>query len=281
MKFTNPEIPEATQKKLGVLGQLMEAGRLGLILVIGLGLAAFLFFYAGTLVGQFVPFKWEQKLAIAQFFPLSEPHPPEALAKEAALQSLAERIAAGMNLDPEIKITVHYRDLDIVNAFAGFAGHIFIFEGLLEKLRYEEEVAALLAHEIGHVKNRHIMQSFSANVLLTLAFYVVAGDSGAVDSLGQAILTLEGIQFTRRMEVEADDEALDSLRDLYGGVGGFVSLFQVFDDATRVDGRGYQFLQTHPYSEKRLAKAEEFAAEEGVLLDPPGITWPQGEDDRP
>ena len=272
-KYTNPEMPDVIEKKPSAFSQLHEGVRLGIFLVLGLGLIVLMFFYTGALVGRYIPFEWEETLARAEVFPLLEPHPAEAQAKEQALQALADRIAAEMELKPEITITIHYRNEQTVNAFAGFAGNIYIFEGLLSKLKYEEEVAALLAHEIGHVKNRHIMQSFSANVFLSIAFAVASGDSGAADSLGRVIMALEGLQFTRSMEKEADDEALKALEEVYGGVGGFVALFNTIDDGGEIKAKSYEFLLTHPYSDNRIARAEEFAEDQGAALDAPTRFW--------
>jgi len=79
--YKNPKIPESTQGKPKTSAQVVEGAKLSIYLVILVAVIGALFYYAGALIGGVVPFEWEEKLAMAEVFPLVEPHPPEAKAR--------------------------------------------------------------------------------------------------------------------------------------------------------------------------------------------------------
>jgi Zn-dependent protease with chaperone function len=70
----------------------------------------------------------------------------------AALQKMADRLTRDAGLEYELRL--HVLDMKDVNAFALPGGHVTLLRGLLEAAESPEEVAAVLAHEIGHVEHR-------------------------------------------------------------------------------------------------------------------------------
>ena len=76
------------------------------------------------------------------------------------------------------------------NAFAAPAGLVFFFTGLIETMRYEDELLSVLAHEIGHVASRHIAQRMdkSTKVSAISLLLGVAGLALGVPGLSQGLL---------------------------------------------------------------------------------------------
>lgn len=70
----------------------------------------------------------------------------------AALQKMADRLTRDAGLEYELRL--HVLDMKDVNAFALPGGHVTMLRGLLKEAESPEEVAAVLAHEIGHVEHR-------------------------------------------------------------------------------------------------------------------------------
>lgn len=70
----------------------------------------------------------------------------------AALDRMTERLAG--DLDLPYPINLHVLDSDLINAFALPGGHVVLFRGLIDAAETPEEVAAVYAHELGHVANR-------------------------------------------------------------------------------------------------------------------------------
>lgn len=58
-------------------------------------------------------------------------------------------------LPASIKVTVHYIDEPVINAFATIGGHVFIYRGLIDAITSENGLSMVLAHEIAHINNRH------------------------------------------------------------------------------------------------------------------------------
>lgn len=207
-----------------------------------------------------LPFSTE--LALAERMP-SPPQKPADAARSAALQALADRVAAQMTLPADMPLLLHFEDSKLVNAYATIGGRIHVHGALLTRLRSEDELAALLAHEIAHVKHRHVAANLGRGVALALLLSVVSADAGAATAQGAlnqaASLALLG--YSREQEREADDEALRAVVALYGHAGGVMALFEHLGQEEGDKSPPPQFLSTHPLTSHRLealrAKAQQ------------------------
>ena len=185
--------------------------------------------------------------------------------RRAALQALADRVAAVMALPPGMKVVVSDDPSGLVNAYATVGGRLRVFHGLLRKLDSEQALAALLAHEIAHVKHRHVAANMGHGLAVTLVLSVVMpeGAAQAAQGLlgGAAQLALLG--YSRDAERQADAEALAASVALYGHAGGLVALFKVMPQAD--DARaGTAWLRSHPDTVERLAALRAAAEAKGA-----------------
>lgn len=95
------------------------------------------------------------------------------------------------------------------NAYASIGGHIFINKGLLQVLKTKEQLLAVVAHEMMHVKMRHVSRSvFQALGLFTFMQLLVGDVSGVVAVLVDQGAPLLNLQYSRKLETEADHEAI-------------------------------------------------------------------------
>ncbi|MFC1602824.1 M48 family metallopeptidase, partial [Pseudomonadota bacterium] len=182
-------------------------------------------------------------------------------------------------LPPEMQITVHYMDDEMVNAFATLGGHLFMFRGLLEKLPNENAVAMVLAHEIAHIKHRHPIRSMGRGIIFGLAVTMVSSSLGnaMTDQVVANTGGLTVLKFSRDQEAEADQTALSSLHQLYGHVEGADRLFEVLEQ----EGEGEQlqmseFFSTHPLSESRINDIHSFQAEHATTASRATAPLPDG-----
>jgi len=225
-----------------------------------------------------LPFEYEVALA-ERVFDDDVPAAPSAEAavareRRAALQALADRVAAVMALPPGMKVVVADEASELVNAYATVGGRIRVFHGLLRKLDSEEALAALLAHEIAHIKHRHVAANMGHGLAVALLLSVALPEFGAQSAQGllsgAAQLTLLG--YSRDAERQADAEALAASLALYGHSRGLASLFTRLPPTDAPTGTAW--LRSHPDTTERLATLQEAAAALGAAMDGPTTPLP-------
>ncbi len=169
---------------------------------------------------------------------------------EAALQARVNALARVLDVPPEVVLTVHYVDTPMVNAVATLGGHITMFRGLLSRLESNDELDAVLAHEIGHVRERHVIRHMSRGVSAALVLGMIGVRSATLNGwlVGDAQQLLM-LAHSRDAERESDAAATHALLTRYGHPEGIVKLFERFDalQRERPDARGgVEVLHSHP-----------------------------------
>jgi len=177
-------------------------------------------------------------------------------------------------------------DEPLVNAFAGPNGHIGIFAGLILAAETEGELAAVVAHELAHVSQDHLLRSFEAQKQMALpatALLLAAAVLGAtVDSnLGAAgLIGVQGaavqrqINFTRANEEEADRIGIDTLSRAGHNPYAMPGFFQRLAKTTRVsESEAPEFLRTHPVTTNRIADALNRARQHGQRQRPDSLRF--------
>lgn len=273
MKFNNVPVPEGINvSRHSPLADLVLLG-VGLLVILGL-LGAGLYLFGG-LAARHAPYSWEAALVEGAFEALEESAAGESAEPvapgeaEAALQDLADRLAARMALPEGMAVRVHYLDDDQVNAFATLGGRIFVLRGLVERMPDENALAMVVAHEIAHLANRDPAAALGGGLLLQLMLSAVLGEvpAGLQDLVaGENALLLKA--FGRDAERRADRDALAAVASLYGHVGGAGRVFEVFlEEWEEAGGEGPALLSTHPLSRERIAAIRALAEAEGWPLD--------------
>lgn len=179
------------------------------------------------------------------------------------LEALSRRLAPA---ESPYRFHVRVANLKMNNAFAFPGGQIVIARGFLRFTESPDEVAGVLAHEMGHVIHQHTTAAMIETLGLAFLFGVMLGDLGT-GAIGWAGETLIGLSFRREAETEADESAIELL-----GRAGLSSqgLADFFDRIERQTGDMPAFLHplsTHPHNESRLRR---FA--QGVTTDPPSLS---------
>lgn len=161
----------------------------------------------------------------------------------------------------------------IINAFAGPGGYIGINSGLILASQDENELAAVIAHEIAHVSQRHLDRAFNAAEKLTLptaAAIVAAIILGGKDvNLAEAALaaTLAAniqsqLNFTRKNELEADHIGMQILIASHFDPNAMPRFFERLQQQDRLyDDQLPEFLRTHPVTVNRIAESKGRAAQ--------------------
>ena len=140
-----------------------------------------------------------------------------------------------------------------INAFATLGGKIYVFEGLIKQAESAEELAGVLAHEIEHVRRRHIMQGVFVRLVTVEALsFVFSGKGQMAHEVANMVLNL---RFTHKQEEEADEGGLKRLRDAQIDVVGFEHFFERAENMSSLPS----ILSDHPSNENRARLAQRFS----------------------
>ncbi len=233
----------------------------------------------GSYAGRYIPVSWENAMAAAIFETggTAEPQPADVtgLRAEAALQALADKLAANMELPEGLRITVHYLDDPEINAFATLGGHVIVLRGLIHRMPDENALAMVLGHEIAHAANRDVMANLGGTLLLQLALATLTGMSPeTAEGLvwGPNALLLR--RFGRDAERRADRDGLAAVAATYGHVSGADAFFRTLleEMGKTVPEEGPEFLSTHPLTAGRIEDLAALATAQG---------WATGGDPTP
>lgn len=153
------------------------------------------------------------------------------------------------------------------NAFAAPSGLIFFHSGLIGSMNSEDELASVLAHEVGHIVKRHLASRIEkgkytsiASLGLALAALAFGGAATPVLLTG-ALATGQSLNlhFSRQDEEEADLMAYDWLKKLHRDPAGQVKMLESMRRIARYRSeKPPQYLLTHPNPEERLSYIESF-----------------------
>lgn len=157
----------------------------------------------------------------------------------------------------DIEYTFRVVDNKELNAFAIPGGSIYVHSGLI-RAATDDELAGVLAHEIGHIAARHSVKQLQA----TMGYRMVMGVALGVTSrsgLNQAtdiMYSLINLGYSRKDEYQADKIAVRYVRRAGYSPYGIVTFFQKLQKESRVRGntRSLPFLSSHPPTDARIRK---------------------------
>lgn len=182
------------------------------------------------------------------------------------IEQLGNRLAQASGEDAARDFNFFIIDNPSINAFAGPAGNVGVFSGLIMTTQSESELAAVVAHEIAHVTQNHLIRTFhnasqlslpSAAVLLAAIVLgaSVGGDAALATAMtGQAALMQNQINFTRSNEQEADRVGIQTLADAEFEPHAMPLFFERMSRKNRTYASEIpEFLRTHPVTTNRIA----------------------------
>ncbi|MGE6795306.1 M48 family metallopeptidase [Psychrobacter okhotskensis] len=196
--------------------------------------------------------------------------------------------------DENIQYRLHFRDMSIggsslPNAFALPSGDIILTDKFVELSQNDDEIDAVLLHEMGHVVERHSLEMLTQNSLTTMIVILVLGNPDGISELATGLGTaLVSNHYSRQYETEADEFAFNKMLEIgidpkaFGDIlsrmeeySTTVSATTDVDDAThehdddeKVDNEKAEevegeklsdFLSTHPNTQLRIKMAEKYS----------------------
>ncbi len=182
------------------------------------------------------------------------------------IKDVVKRIEKVMPAEP-FDIKVNVVNNNAINAFAGPAGFMFVFSGLILHVNKESELAGVIAHELGHIHQRHIakrikrMNAMSLFSIAGMLAGVLLGGEGGQALATTAIAAPQSamLQFSREDEREADHVGLNFLTAAGYPPRGLSDAFQVIMD-NQWAGRSStipSYFSTHPGLKERMEYLEQ------------------------
>ena len=134
-----------------------------------------------------------------------------------------------------------------VNAFCTPGGHIYVYTGILKFLESEDQLAGVLAHEIGHADMRHSTRQMTSTFGVQVLLDILAGDRQMLKQVTGAII---GLKFSRKHETEADSRSVLYLCPTSYNAAGAAGFFEKIQKGGST--RQPEFLSTHPNPDNRI-----------------------------
>jgi predicted Zn-dependent protease len=196
------------------------------------------------------------------------------------LNALGYRLVASSD-HPDMPFTFFIVRDKQINAFAAPGGFVAVNAGLILAMDDEDQLAAVLAHEISHIQQQHILRAFentkkmSIPILLGMLGVMIAGAHSSGDTsiaaaaVGTSLMQQNQINFTRGEETEADHVGIQTLARAGFDPKAMAGAFQTLQRIMRVNGVDVpEFLLDHPVDTKRIADAKARAAQLGCAKVP-------------
>ncbi len=185
-----------------------------------------------------------------------------ALNKQSSIRDGFDRLRSGLPLKNYYHLEFRASRALGANAFAFPGGTIVITDDMVKAANSEEEILAVLAHEIGHVELRHTMRSLLQNSAVAVAAAAVTSDAA---SLGVAVaglpVLLARTKYSREFEAAADEFAFKLLKQKGYSPLAFASIMERLAIKYEQDEKMFVYVSTHPVTADRMRRARAAAEE--------------------
>jgi Zn-dependent protease with chaperone function len=255
---------EQANKKSNWAQRLMKQRSL-VLLFVTLGLGLCLYF----LLVSLVPFLGMRMIGVQQEITMGR-HLKDAMLKQSGIIGETvdsagtvhlQQFAGGLRLSSQYPIEVTLLKSKTINAYALPGGQIVVYSGIVEKMKTPEELVALLAHEATHINERHslrsLLRSAASGILISVVFGDASGISGAVISGAE---TLQGLQYSRTLEAEADRKGMELMLANGLDAKGMKQLMQTLQQEEKLPN-DLSFISSHPLTNERIKAAERYTNE--------------------
>jgi predicted Zn-dependent protease len=203
-------------------------------------------------------------------------------AEERATEHYINQVGSRVASHARRKLPFHFHlvsDGNLINAFALPGGHVFVGQGLLDRMTSEDELAFVLGHEIEHIDHYHAVERVQIEAQLKNL------NLDAITGLAQIPISLWQAGYSKDEEMEADREGLRLAATAGYSAKGAVNLLERWTKLRRefvvhaenpteelsqiaIDGlTGY--FRTHPLPEERLAQANQVIADDRLPIGKP------------
>lgn len=177
------------------------------------------------------------------------------------LMSLVKRIQLPELDNVKFNFKVYKSEPDNLNAFATPDGSIRFHTALMDAMT-DDQVLAVLGHEIGHVVEKHSFKQMRKSLLASAAVRAAAGESSIGSEaynagMGNLADSFLGASFSKKDEISADKFALTVLQEADAPLDSMKGAIEVLQEAY---GDGGGMMSSHPSNPKRIKRLDKSVA---------------------
>ena len=190
-----------------------------------------------------------------------------------------DRIMARFHNIKDLNLNYKVYQSNTVNAFASGDGSVRVYTGLMDAMN-DDEVFAVIGHELGHLINKDVRDAYRAAYLMVAARYGIAAYNQTAGAISQGFLGDLGQQlaqnaYSRKQETQADETAFQFC--IQNGVDPY-AMYHALNVLIQLNGESSQhsrlaeLLSTHPNTAKRATHVKEMAEAAGYKMNSTGTT---------
>jgi predicted Zn-dependent protease len=158
-----------------------------------------------------------------------------------------------------------------INAFSLPGGNIIIYSGLIDFCEASEELAGVIAHEMGHNENHDVLTRLAKNISITITLNSIFG--GDNNKLGNMLQQVISTKFDRSQEERADAFAVDLMLRCGINPDYLAQFFERLLEQKPEILNQLDFLMTHPADDKRVEAIRSRAEGKYFIEEPIRINW--------
>jgi len=189
-------------------------------------------------------------------------------ARVVRLSSILQRLTETIEINYPWQVKIIRRDE--LNAFCLPGGFIYFFEGLINKLRSDSEIASIMAHEIAHIVERHGMKQSARNAKLSIASLIlILATGGAAAPIIAAQMAQIAIMnsYSLEYEQEADVKGVKMLISSGYSPSGVVTAMETFmAEEMKTPLYNYGVYMSHPETRKRVEYLAKYLRDNSIPL---------------
>jgi predicted Zn-dependent protease len=192
---------------------------------------------------------------------------------DSAVGAIKSRLVTNIGLT-EYDYHIRVIQSPVINAFTIPGGNIYVYSGLIDFCETPEELAAVLAHEIGHAEKRHVVSRLAKELGISILFSVLGGGDGVM--ISEIMRTAMSTVFDRGQEKEADDFSFSLMEKSSLNPKSMSSFMRRLREKYATVEKytdNMEWLNTHPNTNSRIKAALEYKTAPGFVDKPFVMHW--------
>ncbi len=172
------------------------------------------------------------------------------MAKQKDITAALAAMCTKTNNCPAYQLNFRKSPIIGANAFALPGGYMVITDELIDLAKNNDEIIAVLAHELGHVKGRHALRQTLQGTISGLIIIAITGDVSSIASGLPALMM--NMSYSRELETEADNYSLQSLKTACIPTKSFATLLLRLEKSHGGGGSMPEMISSHPDTKARI-----------------------------